>query len=621
MKIKNTYIYLSLFIFQCIVSVYAFKGFAVRPHGTFFDDRGDGVKNYFTLYTYVNDSTAPGEFFKYNRFNYPFGDYVYSTDNTPGFSIPFKWFSQNIHDVSDDVLVWFNVFIILNIVIASLLLYYIFCNLLGKNFFSVAAAIMLPWVNMQIPRIWNGHYNLSLTSLSLGAICLLIAWHKSRHSNRRLSGLGLGMFVLCFMAFMFHGYYIAIITMFISGTLLFYGLLNRKESFGKTSVAAAVMIPALTVGTALLLMYATDPYLALRKAGAMGYDYHEMKTRVYSFFTPYYFHRFYFPIRSVLDGNHEHAGYLGNIGLYGCATMGIIAIFNKEFRGNLKAIQKAFFADKFKFALVLGALLMLSVSMGESYWTGTEGYQIYNILNPFFYLHQITDAVEQFRSLARFNWPFYFVFNVWCIYTIYHVYLLYCIKVKRIIVVLFLLIGYVELKDYVNEIRASARKSNVLAQKPEEELNKLNLDFGKYQAILPVPYYTAGSEVFDYILDDYDPWAQYTYRLSLYTGLPLMSCRLSRTPPIYVKALVDLFAEDKMYGFLYDRLNDKPILIPVHETYLTLTDTQPRGETQKKFYFAIADFVHRKGLKPIDSLTSGHKILFYEWYPKKAYRR
>jgi hypothetical protein len=616
MKIRSTYLYIGLFIFQALACVYAFKSFFAHPRDIFFDNKSDGLKNYFTLYTYVNDETPKSDPLKYNRFNYPFGEYVYSLDNTPAFAIPFKWFCNNVSDISNDVLIYYNLFIILNILLASLLTLYIARCIIPNDLFALIAALVLPWVNAQVPRIIAGHYSLSLSSLVLLAMCLLYIWHQNRYSICKQLVPGIAMIVLCFVAFLMHGYYIAIIGLFIGGTLFFHGIVSRKETYAWASIAAGIIIPALAAGFAFLLMSQTDPYLALRKPGAMGYDYLEMKTRVYSLYTPYYMHTFFFPVRSAMDGNHEHAGYLGNIALYSCAVIGIISIRNKMLRQHFKTIQTEFFKDKFRTALALGGVMMLSVSMGELYATEQNGYYIYNFLNPFFYIHFFTKTVEQFRSLARFNWPFYFIFNFWVLYTLSKLYLLYNKKIKIIIIAVVMLLGAQEARDFINALREYGAKENLLAKSPDTPFSQLHINPAKYQAIIPIPYYNAGSEDYNYSIDDYEPWSLYSYQLSLHTGLPLMSSRLSRTPPLYTKAIMDLFSKDTMYGYLYNKLNDKPILIAYKQLYVDLNPIPFGNESARMHNDSINAFVKRRKLQPIDSLGDVH---FYEWYPKKQY--
>lgn len=613
-KIKGAYLYLLLLVLHTGIAFYAFEPFISNPGKVLFNNAGDGLKNYFTIYTYAKDPIGKDGFFKYDKLAYPYGEYVYSTDNTPGFSMALRWYCRNVNDVSGYSTVIFNWYIILHFIIAGTLVFYIFRNLVRNDLFAFMAAIILPWINIQLPRIWNGHYNLALFSLVLGAICLLVAWHKNRGHVGRLWLIALLLCGLCFFAFLHHGYYIAIITVFVAMALFIYGLLYRKERLGIVSIAASVIIPAVTLALALLLMQFTDGYLHLRPYRAEGYDYMEMKTKFSSLFSAYYFHTFYFPVRNATDANHEHAAYLGNISLYATAIIGLLSLYSKEFRQRVKDIQVDFFKDKLRLTLVIAGLLMLSISLGEIYFTSPEGFMIYNFLNPFFYVHFVTDYIEQFRGLARFNWPFFAVYNIWAVYTIAALYMQYNKKVQRVILVLFILLGYVEMKDFINELRGKAGKANYLeAASIQKEFEGLRIDYSKYQAILPIPFYNVGSEDYRYTIDDYELWSQFTFRLGIYSDLPSMANRLSRTPPAYAKAIIDLVARDIVDTSLHRLLNEKPVLVVTNKTYVSMNILPPRNDTAMVYYEQAADFVERHGLQPIDSLYSD--VYFYEWYP------
>lgn len=615
MKLNGKYLYIVITVIHIAIAVYGFNAFFSNPGKIMFCNSGDGLKNYFALQTFVQDSTGADGFFKFNRFQYPYGDYVYATDNTPGFAIALKWYCHNVKDISAYAILLFNIFVIINFVVCGPMVFYIFRNLLRNDLFAFLTALILPWINIQLPRVWNGHFNLSFFSLTLFALCLLIAWYKNREHNIRLWLLNLLSVAFCLYAFLQHGYFIAIITIFISATLFAYGILQRKEPFGKTAIISSIFIPVLTLGIALMLLHATDAYLSLRPHGTEGYDYHETKTRIANFFTPYYLHHFFFPIRSVLDGNHEHAAYLGNISLYGLTLIGLLMIYKPAYRARFKEIQIGFFSNKFRLAMVIAALLMLSISLGEVYYTGPNGFLIYNFLNPFLYIHKFTEYVEQFRALSRFNWPFFLVFNVWSIYTILQFYKQHGKKVQRVILFLFILIGYVEVQDFINELRDNGADQNVL-YKPaiDKELAPLKINPAKYQAILPIPYYNAGTEDYRYIIDDYELWSLFTYRLSLYTGLPLMSARMSRTPTPFVKAILDLAAFDQMDTSLNRLMNNKPVLIVTNKTYVHDKLIEPSDDTAKIYYTKINEFIDRHHLQPIDSLY--YDVFFYEWYPK-----
>ena len=62
-------------------------------------DSFDGMRNYFAYHDYITQGKSDN-FFLFEKMNYPFGDYIFYTDNTPLIAVPLKWFSENIYDLS-----------------------------------------------------------------------------------------------------------------------------------------------------------------------------------------------------------------------------------------------------------------------------------------------------------------------------------------------------------------------------------------------------------------------------------------------------------------------------------------------------------------------------------------
>ena len=619
MKRKNLYIYLSFFSIHVFIALVAFLHFRLDPFHQTFSDVGDGLKNNFSLISYVKEPITAEGIFKFNTFSYPFGDYVYYTDNTPLFSIPFRWVCLHIHDLSAYTLIIFNIFVILNIFVSGYLVYRIFRCFLDDYVFSYIMAIILPWTNIQVLRIWRGHYSLSFSSFILLAIWLMILWHKYRHDFKKLIGVGIAMVLLSIGSFLAHGYYLAIITLFIAAMLFFYGLLNRKEKYGKFTLFASVIYPVIAIGLTMLLLFATDKNLSLRKDTANGYDSLLQKTRLFSLYGHYDFQRIFFPVYfDSSTSDPDTAGYLGNIGLYAVFIMGVVLLVSKPFRETMLDLQKDFFKDPLKAAVLLGSFVMLFVSLGEIYKTNDasnqSGYNIVNILNPLLYVHLFTNKVEQFRCLERFLWPFYFGFYVWVMYMIVSLYRQSARNLKIWIIIGVLGLGGAELYDFVSAVQHKTDNRNSLCAAEVAKTSPGHLDPRNYQAILPIPYYILGSEDYDFTTDDYESWSNYTFRLHLNTGLPLMSGKMSRTPPIYSKYLYEFAAYDSLNNDLRSRLNRKPILVV--ENRALLTDLSgynvPKDGNAAKLYRSALQFASRHHLQAVDSADG---VFFYNYYP------
>ena len=598
----------------------AFLRFRRDMFHVIFSNEGDGLKNIFNLVSYVKEPITAEGIFKFNSFCYPFGEYVYYTDNTPLFAIPFRWFCLHIYDASAYTMVVFNLFVILNIIISGLLLYKIFRQLLNEQVFSYIIAIILPWTNIQVLRIWRGHYSLSFASLILLAIWLMMLWHKYRYEIRKQVGVGVAMILLTIASFLAHGYYLAIVSIFITFMLLFYGFLNRKEKYGKFTLWASVVFPVLAVGLTMLLLFVTDKNLAIRGETAHGYDDAFQKTRLFCLYGHYNFQKIFFPIYYDFDtSDPDSAGYLGNVGLFAFFIIGIAVLVNKRFRYNIMQIQKDFFRDPLKASILLGSIIMLSISMGEVYDSVgafyQHGFNFFNIINPFFYLHFITNRVEQFRCLVRFLWPFYFGFYIWVMYTIVAVYQQSGKRLKISIIVGICCLGGAEVYDFVTELQHKTNNVNYLSADNVAKTRPGHLDPKQYQAILPIPYYFVGSEDYNMTSDDDEGWSNYTYRLHLNTGLPLMSCKMSRTPPLFNKILFDFVAYDSLNKLLKEKLNRKPILVAVNKRLINepIANHKPILEQAVRLYTYSLEFVARHHLQPVDSADD---VIFYNYYPE-----
>ncbi len=624
MKKRNFYIYLSIFCIHLLLLLVAFVRFRIHPHDIWFCNYGDGLKNIYTLVAFVREPISSAGIFKFYSYGYPYGEYVYYTDNTPFFSVPFRFFCQHIYDLSGYTVEIFNLFIISNIILCGLIIYRVFSYLLQERLFSFIMAIILPWDNMQVMRIWRGHYNLSLSSIVVLAIALMILWHRYAENRKKQIVTGVAMFLLSFFSFTVHGYFLAIVSSFLFFSMFIYGLLRRREARGKFSIIASFVYVFLSFAASYIFVALTDSYLPLRREAANGYDWMEQKTHFASLFSHYDFQHFAFPISEVPDiSDPERAAYLGNIGLFAVVIIFIAALIKKEFRRQVIEIQKNFFRDPLKVSILIASVLMLSMSLGENYYTAVpyeSGYHIVNVLNPLFYVHLFTVRVEQFRSIERFVWPFFFAFNIWIAYTIVAIF-----KGARKSVKIFMLSGVIifggmEVKEFIDKIQGAAARENLFSSKSLAEVRPPHINYKRYQAILPIPYYFSGSEDYDYTIDPYDQWFKYGLRLSIDSYLPLMSCAMSRLPPKHGTAMLYLVAYDSMDTQLRNMFNEKPVLVAVNKKQIVDSNLPniPKFEIANRFYWKATQFAARNNLHAVDSLGD---VIYYDWYPNPAVKK
>ncbi len=615
------YLYLSLVGVHLLVAMVAFMRYRLNPMHILFCDDADGLKNAFTLESYVREPIGGDGIFKYNAMNYPFGEYVYYTDNTPLFAIPFRWFCQHVWHLSAYTLPLFNLFVILCIVLSGVVVLHLFRRLRVPDGLAWVMAVILPWTNIQVWRIWHGNYNLSFSWLALLAIALLIRWHDRRDKPRAQLWAGVWMVLLVYAGFLAHGYYMAIMPMFLGAMLFFYWVVNRREQGSRRALFAAVIVPAVAMCMTAGTLLATDGYLRQRPATANGYDGIGAKTQATGLVSHYFFHNTYFFAHyEGNEGNIEAASYLGHAGLYVVFALCVAAVASVSFRRRLWQVQRDLFRDPVKAGIVLGALVLLSVSMGEHYYTHNKpdehGFVFVNLTNPFFWLHQVTRKVEQFRYVSRFIWPFYFGFYVWVVCTLAA--LMEHMNRRAVIGVTagVALMGGLEVKDYVDALQTYASKKNILDAEHAQGARPQHIDPLQYQALLALPYYHVGSEDYSVTIDDVERWSAHTFALQLGTGLPMMNCKMSRVPPKYNRVLVNWVAYDSTNALLNDKLNDKPILVAWNRK-LAAADPPAfieRGSGHDMMYRAALRLPERHQLQAVDSVGD---VLFYAYYPKR----
>ena len=270
MNKRIPYPYLILFAIQLLLVIIAFKDFRIHPQDIFFCGWGDGLKNYFTLLSYVK--WPDNNLFQYNTFNYPFGEFIFTTDNTPLFAIPFKWFCLHIYDLSDYTIPIFNSFIILNLIVCGLLAFAVLRRLLKDDVISFIMSIVLSWTNIQVMRIWRGHFNLSLSAFVVLAIWLVIVWQEQKDNRKKQYAVAAGMIALNYFSFLAHGYYLAIIGMFQSAALFFFGIYTLRSRSGKFSLLASALIIGISFALVFGTLVLTDGFYNLRGIGSDGYD-------------------------------------------------------------------------------------------------------------------------------------------------------------------------------------------------------------------------------------------------------------------------------------------------------------------------------------------------------------
>jgi len=182
-----------------------------------FQDLYDGFKNYLTVRAYVSPDNE--SYLLYQQMNYPMGDYIFYTDNSPLISVPLKALNHMIGDFSASSIGIYSAIWLVLLWLSPLVLYRVFCELDYEHPITAIASLILVWVNPQMDRFNIGHYNLTAVILFLFLLLILVRWYKALKAEdllrRNWSYVHLILLVVC--SSFIHLYYLPLL-------LLFYGL-------------------------------------------------------------------------------------------------------------------------------------------------------------------------------------------------------------------------------------------------------------------------------------------------------------------------------------------------------------------------------------------------------------
>ena len=534
-----------------------------HPTAYLFADSFDGLKNYFTYYGYL-EQLGGQNFSKFEGMNYPFGEYLFYTDNTPLIAFPIKLITHYITGNGPASFAVYNYCVLAGLLFSSWLLYRILKHLLVTPWFIFGLSLCLPWLSPQINRI-SGHMNLSFSWLLLLTLYLLVLlWKRWGSHPSKSRKLLISLILTITLASFVHVYYLAILSLMVGAFCLFWGFKQYPNwQLGLRIQAIGLFIPIISGGIVYSIIRWIDTFYGYRKTSAGGYNWREYNLNFDALYSAYDFNHLPFFVRTSADFHFESFSYLGGFALYGLVLLASIFLLKK----GKKQRFKRYFLESHQSWLVLAIIFMGSVglitSLGEYARLFNATVNFDNVLNPFYFLRRISDRFTQFRCLSRFNWIFFWAFNIGIAYLINQYYLRS--KKKRLTSVLLLgsllFLAVETVERIVHEQRVPAK--NLLLDTANEDIQHLTkgIDFSDYQAILPIPYYHARAEEAEYSLDPIEEWCTATYQLSLTTHLPLMSSKMSRAAMNQGKSLFSLFTETPVPTLLRDELSAKPILI------------------------------------------------------------
>ena len=495
------------------------------PNAYIFEDKGDGLRNYFVVADHVKNDTS---FWHNGGLNYPYGDHTVHADAMPLFSNTVKLFSGLFPGLKSWTIGLQNLLIIFSYPIGCIFLFLVFRKLGLPGIYAATGSIAVVLLS---PHAWRLPWMPAL-SVTFYFPLLIYLFFSYIGSSQRIkwsvvTGLvvagsyfmhayiGLVMSVAIFFLvaafrikefFKGHKLFLLLTDLGIQAilpTLLFVGFMKLSDNHGARITSPDGFFEMTSTLQTILIRYGDNPFKWLHSAlGDFGY--------------------------LKLDTHWEGWAYIGFIATIVFLVLAVRFIF-KVIRRN----KPRFTSNRAINTLLVVGFLMLLLAMGLPF-----------TLNAF--TREMTEfmpVVRQFRSLGRFALFFYFASGVFSVYFLY----LVCRKLSflgmswigKVLFFLSTAVMAMEGTDMHRDIaRDNPAKQNLFDKQIIDKNESLNfisesLDVispGQYQALIPLPYFHFGSSIVAHPLDYSQDHFRAALIFSFHSGIPLTACYSTRVP-------------------------------------------------------------------------------------------
>lgn len=588
------------------------KGWLPHANDFLLSDSPDGFKNYMTAAWHVAHDSS---YVHYGGMSYPFGEHVLFTDNQPIFAAAMQWWNRHVGDIGGQVVGLMNQAEVLSQLLGCGVLFLLLRKLHLPVWYAGLVALGMMFLSPQQNRM-DAHFGLSHIWV-FPLLLFLLCRYEERHS-RRYESLWIG--ALVWFSAQLHFYYFGLAAIFL-GFYTFFQWLKApswRNTWTRAShLAVMVILPfALLNGWVQWTDFAVD-----RPSNPYGFTTYIGQWE--GVFLPYQ----NFPLYQWIDNNIVKVRAVNGEAFAYCgmaATAFTIWLLRRRFRlfeaewdeaayhrvhkQYLSAVFAAalaclLFACGFPFAIkglewmvdYLGPLRQFR-GLGRFTWAWfyvvnlTLFYIVWNhrrfaVATPAWFdrwTNRLQDPVTPIRALwnptqrplavvaapetnvetqlevAQLPAPFSAMVRA-------------AAKVSRLQVYKAFLVAlplgclaweaYYFQKHKTFNLQPNVANKQAAKLAPDHWLNKV--DFSKFQALMPVPYYHVGSE--NIWLDFIGPHYVRTQMTAFHTGVPDMGVNMSRTSlGNTLKSVQMAYHPCEMPVMLEELPDNRPLALMVH---------------------------------------------------------
>jgi hypothetical protein len=529
---KSYKINLALFLLSFLIYFFHFHSIFLNINSILSSITLDSLKNYYTFVYHIKNDAAALDF---RGMNFPYGEHIVYTDCQPilTFLLRLLPFTHGYLIGIMHSLMFFS------FIISPLILNKIF-KLLGVDsftsfFLSLGTALLAP----QYLKINAGHFALAYGFVAPLSILLILFYFKDKKTTALLN-----LFLFNTLLFFLHPYlgFCACILTFVS--LVLFDLFHFDRRIILKNILFSLFSGLLPLFIFKFFMLLTDHHLNRTDE---PYGAEVMVENVGNLMAPEFgpfkqLMEFFFHNRTQHFEGHTYLGFF---------TILLTLLF---LLGALFFFKKLAF-DKRTLALLIASFFLLFFALGLH-------------ISLFKLLSIKSAALNQFRATCRFAWFFYYTLPVFILPVIYHSLKANLTEQKSrnvltIVSLLFFLVNLLEAHYYFKQNEDAFWKfrnifnESFLSTK-EKEIVK-NIKNSRPQAILPLPMFHGGSEMYDRTGSNNSmiPSMMYSY----HSGVPIMSVLMSRTSITETEETIQLLNSYKKERPAAKLLNDQPFFI------------------------------------------------------------
>jgi hypothetical protein len=502
----------------------------------------DGVKTYLNAAWHAQYGASATWF---EGMNYPYPEHIVAATELPGLAVLMKWLTPFFPEMPSHVFGITHLLLLLSILLCAVFTHLIFKELGLPDWYAIPVALGITFLAPQHMRMIP-HMGLAPLFVVPAVIYGLLRFERQ---ERWRTSFFLARVV--FVSSMLHFYFFAITAITISLYFMFSVL--RQFSWPRlwrwaSHFAVAVGLPLVFF---IFWMILADEVTDRSPKPAGFFTYHAIWESI--------FLSKEMPLYQWIDENiikiekvdFEGWAYIGMV-----ADLFILVVFFRWAGRKFKQPLLDFFTAEnknFYWPLLWTGIIILFLSCSQPF--DNEGLR---------FLLDYTGPLRQFRSTGRFAWVFYFVINVVAFTGLFH----WLKQWKSRQLAVFILSASLTLLFYeAYHLQKSPHnyRPDKLREAPNLHPGKRfseieTIDYGKYQAILPIPYYNIGSN--NFFAAGNSMVIQQSLVLSYQTGLPVTGAMLTRSSRQQCFDQMQLVTEPYRTPAIFkDYKNDKPLLM------------------------------------------------------------